>query len=304
MNKENEKVGFYKRIGKWWVLIIGIVLSIIVLFIGVLTIEGFPTEMYTSFAAFIMLISTAILQNIDLSLQREDLKLNRKALEEQREEMQKHTDEFSKTNESNKESLEMQKFFELIRLKEDLYVEIIKNKNKNNINALEYFNESAIQKIKNQAKEKLALKFESFSGQFGISHMDDEELKDYYIQCNDDNKEVFLNIIDKAIKETDIFSNRKDGVENSIKKLNKYNELLERMTDEGTKGLIHQFQDTVRQPTELLKKSLENFHGRPKKQTTIKHIYNGLLTEDEILLYKIIDRELTLKELFGLEDAD
>lgn len=260
--------------------------------------------MYTSFAAFIMLISTAILQNIDLSLQREDLKLNRKALEEQREEMQKHTDEFSKTNESNKESLEMQKFFELIRLKEDLYVEIIKNKNTNNINALEHFNASAMRKIKNQAKNELALKFNNFRGQFGLHHMNDDDIKAYYIKCNDENKVIFLNATDKAIKETDIFSNTKDGTENSIKKLYKYNELLERMTDEGTKGWVHQFQGPLNISTMLVKNSMEYFYGRPKLQTTIKDIYNGLLTEDEILLYRIIDRKLTPEDLFGLEDAD
>ena len=53
--------------------------------------DTYISEGYVSLAAFIMLIVTAILQNIDLNMQREELELSRKEMEAQ-------TKEFSNNN--------------------------------------------------------------------------------------------------------------------------------------------------------------------------------------------------------------
>ncbi|MGX5789864.1 hypothetical protein [Staphylococcus equorum] len=48
------------------------------------------SEVYVSLAAFVMLIGTAILQNIELSMQREDLELTRKEMKEQTKEFEQN----------------------------------------------------------------------------------------------------------------------------------------------------------------------------------------------------------------------
>lgn len=304
MSNDKEFSGVFKRIGKWWIIIIGLILSTFALIYGGLKVEGFPTEQYTSVAAFIMLISTAILQNIDLDLQRKDLQLNRRALEEQREEMQKHTEEFAKTNKSNDESLEMQKFFELVRLKEDLYIDIIKERNRLGINALEEFNDMAIYNIWANARVLIANEFrERLNLGTAISITDDIAVK-IYKETDDEGKERIYELINESIEETNVFSGYGQGVENSLIKLHNYNSLLERMIDEGTLGTINSVFSSINTAIEPMRRMTESLYGRDKLETTIKHVYKGLLTDDEILLYEIIEKRVEPNRIFNFEDAE
>lgn len=303
MNDEKELSGIFKRFGKWWIIIIGLILSAGALIYGAFEIKGFPDEKYTSVAAFIMLIATALLQNIDLDLQRKDLRLNRKALEEQREEMEKHTEEFAKTNKSNDEGLEVQKFFELIRLKEDLYIDIIKERNEVGVNALEEFNDLATSKICGGASGLILKEFEDHIENKRI-YYDSRVVEKLYKVLNNNEKARAIELIEQSIQETEVFSGYGQGVENSLVKLHNYNLLLERMIDEGTSGIFGNAFASFKSGTDALNRSIESIMGRPKKSTTIKQIYKGLLTDDEILLYKIIEKRLDPNEIFVLEDAE
>lgn len=304
MNDEKEKIPLYMRIGKWWIIIVGVFISVGAVIWGIIETGEFPDEKYISAAAFLMLIATSLLQNIDLNLQREDLKLNRKALEEQREEMEKHTEEFTKTNKNNEESLEVQKFFELIRLKEDLYIDIIKEKNEIDMSAIFEFNHNAIFTIQESAEKLIVEEFREIFNLNVNSYNTDEIIKRIYNNVDDEGKEKIYELINKAVNETDVFSGYGEGVENSLIKLHNYNFLLEKMIDEGTLGVISSAFASMNTAKNAFNKMTEEYYGRPKKPTTIKQIYHGLLTKDEILLYDIINKNLDPEIIIKLEDAE
>lgn len=306
MSNDKEISGVFKRIGKWWIIIIGLILSTFALIYGGLKVEGFPTEQYTSVAAFIMLISTAILQNIDLDLQRKDLRLNRRALEDQREEMAKHTKEFQESNESNQESLELQKFFELLRLKEELYVEVVKEVGEKEKNKLQVFTFRNFHKFRYAALRRL---YKDFHSEF----KEEENWGDYreyrnvevinvYARLSETDKLAFRKSVEQEVTELEITDRISQKSENSLIKLYTYHKLLKDMVSEGYPGIfnIHKVSQNI--VSQVNKTMREIQYGSEKEPKTMRQIYDGVLTEDERLLYKILDRNLNVTDLFDIED--
>lgn len=228
------------------------------------------SEVYVSLAAFVMLIGTAILQNIELSMQREDLELTRKEMKEQ-------TKEFE---ENNKQA----KFFELLKIKEDIYMNIDRE-------FLEDFIEKYKEEVYNLWKTYLSqnkklnimtLGFDSDFESFG----NDLELyrksisSKYNLNENESRvlNEIFGTTFDKSVEQ----ALKRISIPKEFKKLNQFNYILEEMYVDK---LLYETFNSVQ--LNLFGLTDMNFN----------EIYNNLKTSEEEVLYKILNKNFRINDL-------
>lgn len=256
-------------------LIICFVISILILGFDLLfdnKNEFKLSEVYVSLAAFVMLIGTAILQNIELSMQREDLELTRREMKEQ-------TKEFE---ENNKQA----KFFELLKIKEDIYMNIdrdflsdfIRDYKRNLMNVLEdrlHQNErldeltSGFLNDINKYKYDLSLYRENIAEEYNLS-------RDESIEFEEILAKEFGRAVGDAFGEVTI--------PKEVKKLQQFNYILDRMyVDNSIAGGLGNILFNIK-------------FGSPKDMN-FSEIYKQLKTSEEVELYKILDRKITIEDL-------
>lgn len=250
---------------------ISIVVILIDLFID--NKNGFRlSEVYVSLAAFIMLIGTAILQNIELSMQREDLELTRKEMKEQ-------TKEFE---ENNKQA----KFFELLKIKEDIYMNIDRKFLSDFIREYKHnlMTELEDRLSQNERLNELTTGFYNDINRYRYDlNFYRENIAEEYNLSEDESKEVgeilqraFDHAVDDAFSEVTI--------PKELKKLQQFNEILEKMyVDNSITGGL----DNI----------IFNFNfGRPQDMN-FSEIYKKLKTSEEVELYNILNRNIRIKDL-------
>lgn len=234
--------------------------------------NGFKlSEVYVSLAAFIMLIGTAILQNIELSMQREDLELTRKEMKEQ-------TKEFEENNKQTK-------FFELLKIKEDIYMNIdssllndfireykrnLLDELENRLSSNERLNEltSGFLNDINKYRYDLSLYREKIAAEYNLNTNELYEVKSIL-------QEAFNYAVDDAFVEITI--------PNEIKKLQQFNNILEKMYVDKTIF------------SQLKKFKIDFFNGLPQDMN-FSEIYKQLKTSEETELYKILNRDINIED--------
>lgn len=252
------------------ILTLSIAISVIIFDLFVDNEKGIKlSEVYVSLAAFVMLIGTSILQNIELSLQREDLNLTRK-------EMKMQTKEFEENNMQSK-------FFELLKSKEEIYMGIDRKDIEKFINT-----------YKNYLFEEFTEKLQKDSDLIEIvpSVKDGYYLYDIIYNYRDPSITKKLNITEDDYESIDscihkVLFEAKESAKNvvtvpkDIEKLYKFKSIIEVMYPNNTMDNMFL---TLKSPLKV-------------QSLNYNQIYKGLLTDDEIKLYKIMDSKYELEDL-------
>lgn len=292
-----EEKKFNSGRNDWWVIQLGLAISAIVLLPGIQGPEGFrfPPEQYISAAAFVMLISTAILQNIELSKQREDLALNRRALELQVDELQakrgelaSQTKEFEASNDQTRKNIEQQQFYELLKMKETLYVEL-SDSSGDRVNRIAKFNNWYLENLESRVKEK-ALEIwgiESDNRTYPPSYL---TFEDVYTSLEPEEKENLkeeLKIELEHHKEILL-----EQLPYSLYKLYSYHLIIENTS--RTYGM--------KAVSEALKEVRKSFTSQAGYDRYNKFdIYNEILTDEETTLFLIIKGLITIDRILPEE---
>lgn len=318
-----KEVQFNKDGKKWLVVKIGLLLSVMTLLPGVYDGDNwrFPPEKYISAAAFVMLIATAILQNVSLDKQQqeimlnrqslnkqvqaleqqiEEVKLNRKSLEIQAGEMKNHTTAFEESNNKTEESLKQQQFYEILKLKEQLYLEIIKEvSEKDGYNKIQRFNSIVMKALGDVSLTIIEANYRDRFFEAGVDtdNFDKEQFFKIYNFVEDDVKNDIRESINKNMKTLLVRGSYDELLERSMIKLHSYHLLIENLVDEdqGIAGSLYSMRDQVL--SELKPIPDDILYGR-KKEDSPKIIYSFLLSEDESILYKIIENKISFRDIF------
>lgn len=322
MSYQNE-IKFNKDRRKWIVIQIGLIVAIMIILLGIPYKDGlrFPPEQYISAAAFVMLISTAILQNISLDKQQEEVALNReslnkqvKALEQQivevklnresiaiqADEMKNHTVAFEESNNNTEKSLEQQQFYEILKLKEQLYLEIIKEiSNKDGYNKIQRFNSIVMRGLEKFNLTVIEAYYSDrfFEADVDRNNFDKEQFYKLYNFVEEDLQQKIKESINKNIKDVLTNGSFDKNLERSMIKLHSYHLLIENLIDDdqGISGKLNDMKEEVLREPEIIPR--EVLYGRDKEDSP-KIIYSFLLSEDEVLLYKIIEKRVTFDDVF------
>lgn len=259
--------------------------------------DTYISDSYVSLSAFIMLIGTALMQNKDLKLQREELKNSRESLDKQSEELEKHSLEFAKTNQFNNEQLNMSKFFELLKMKEDLYTEVV-GQGENTLNG---FTDKFMNNLKSEFEKNLHRIPECSMYKEIIDNSNIAQLIEYYkvseedfVEDEDftlDNKnnfdEIFKSNFEDSLKSVLSITN----VPGKLLKLHTLNNLINDMYGEHVN--IFNVMSNV---TKNIQKAKNKALGI-REETDLIDIHSKLRTEDEVLLDKIVNQSITIKDI-------
>lgn len=307
---------------KWWVIYIGLLLSVMTLASGIYSSGGFPSEEYISAAAFIMLISTAILQNTSLQKQHEEVTLNRKSLDKQieslekqieevklnrqsldiqSEEMKNHTKAFQESNTKTEISLKTQQFYEILNLKEHLYLDVIKEvSDKDGLNDVERYNELTIGALKDFVLFWIEMSYKKYFFEANIDEMQglsESSLWRLYDFLDSEQKQGLREMVREHISEFTIDIFNYGGFKQSMLKLYSYHVLIQRFTfeDTGIEGSLHKFRDEILEEDEVLDDEI--LYGKVM-DLSLDGIYQSMLSDDEKLLYKIMSGKLEFEDVF------
>ncbi|MGI8152499.1 flagellar biosynthesis chaperone FliJ [Staphylococcus haemolyticus] len=249
-------------------LILSSIISIIVIIGGFVVNKDKDTyisESYVSLAAFIMLIVTAILQNIDLNMQREELELSRKEMEAQ-------TKEFSNNNIQSK-------FFEILKLREEAFINVA-------YTDIVKYNTSLAQETKANTFSYFKNHFFELKCKNKIYDIEEYYLKRFYELYFENPREMHLryHLNESEKKELDEFMNKSFvySIDDSIRTL-------------PLKGEINR----LIQYDRLINKILEQENSNNNEEVSFKSIYNGILTEEERILYDLANKTIKYNKILN-----
>ncbi|WP_432717793.1 hypothetical protein AAA448_06080 [Staphylococcus equorum] len=268
---KNNRLSVNKNLILFTVSIIAFLVIIFDLFVD--NSEGIKlSEVYVSLAAFIMLISTAILQNIDLDMQREELELTRKEMKDQ-------TKEFE---ESNKQS----KFFELLKSKEEIYMKIDSQHISSFINIYKNKLEKNIIKklVEIERLQELIPKIEYYlNSKYDLLEFNEPSVASKYKLTNsevDEVREIIFDVLTAERKE--VFN--EISIPKDLSKLYKFNSIIETMY--VSKSLFG-----------LKESAKKHLNGLEPVNLNYSEIYKKLKTEEEKFLYKVMDLKFEIEDL-------
>ncbi|MCJ1776315.1 hypothetical protein [Mammaliicoccus sciuri] len=271
--------------------------------------QTFFDESIISFLAFLILAITTMMQSYELKLQREDIKNSNDA-------QIKQSEELYNSNTLTKESVYQSRYFELLRLKEEIT-------NKINVNLFSdkiatYIKMVSVDTI-NGLSKKEAIEF----GDFIYTYCDvteDEMRLAQNIQDFDEKQgekteiieilpslkfsfEWFNNLLNNRESMRTYFDdtypdeilNKYEKVFSSIveKNKNKNHEIIVFMLDERLEKL-HNIQKVI---IELL----SDIDTDKSNLMSLSNMHKSLLSKDEDMVYKIIDNGLTFDEIIEIE---
>ena len=244
------------------ILVIGVAIGIYCVYTGYKESNGFPDEKYVAAAAFALLISTSLMQNIDLNINKRSLDKQIEELKFTRKELKEQTKEFNETNKYNKESLEITQFYEMLTLRE----EISRNAD------CHKFNKKVIRGL-----------FSNISN----GNWKDSEIQKY--------KEVF----EREYKDINIINEVNIKPESSIIRLYTFNKILENLVNESPDGkslLFEGFKDISKQ----FLKSIKHVPSKRYKRSDIFEMI--LTDDEKVMMSLIendIDFKTLIKYIYG-----
>lgn len=296
------KWNMWKKLKGNRMLTVLILISVIILILGICLNkekDTYISDGYVSLSAFIMLIGTAVMQNKDLKIQRKELQNSREALDKQAEEMEKHSKEFVKTNKFNNEQLNMSKFFDLLKMKEDLYLEVVNHKEANELNDfIKGFMDDLRLRFNNKIFEDIemlgymqSIQTEDIPILIEIHNLEDDkfiETEDLTLNDKHNFDELFDRIFEKCLHDVSLVH----PVPERLLKLYTLNKLIKDMYGEN----INVF-NILSKINKSFSQSLNKAFGIRDK-TKLIDIYSKLKTKEEIILDKIVNSSLMINDLY------
>lgn len=291
---EDKKIINFQNV----IMFIGIGGAIISIIMGIVFSEDFPEEKYISAAAFSLLITTAFLQNRDLNLNRKALEKQIEELQFTRDEQKEQTKEFRETNKYNKENLEITQFYEMLTLREELFLNIIRDKTldigyrdvahyyKHEVNQSESNDYNFIEKFNRYVIGEVIIKIKNFSKDTynirDLTEVEEQLLKERFENLTSGNKELLDEL--------------KIEVPSILNKLYTYNRILDNLVHESSEDKSLLYTNIINE----MQKNLRNaFKVKPSMRYKRTDLYEMLLTDEEKLLDKIISNQLNIDDILN-----
>ncbi|WP_239750018.1 hypothetical protein [Mammaliicoccus sp. H-M34] len=273
--------------------------------------QNFFDESIISFLALLILAITTMMQSYELKLQREDIKYSNEA-------QIKQSEELYNSNALTKESVYQSRYFELLRLKEEIT-------NKINMGLFSDKIETCTKMISVDTINDLSIEETIEFGNFIYTycHVTEDEMREAYNIQDFDEKhgekteiieilpslkfsfEWFNNLLNNRESMRTYFDdtypdeilNKYEKVFSSIveKNKNRNHEIIVSMLDEKLEKLYN--------IQKVIIELLSDISTDKSNLMSLSNMHKSLLSKDEDIVYKIIDKGLTFHEIMEIESS-
>ncbi|PCQ21635.1 hypothetical protein CP995_03810 [Klebsiella pneumoniae] len=271
--------------------------------------QTFFDESIISFLAFLILAITTMMQSYELKLQREDIKNSNDA-------QIKQSEELYNSNTLTKESVYQSRYFELLRLKEEITNKINVNLFSEMITA--YIKMVSVNTINDLSKEQ-AIEFGDFI--YTYCHVTEDEMREAH-NIQDFHEEYgekleIIEILPSLKFSFEWFNNLLNNRENMRtyfddtypdEILNKYEKvfssIVEKNKNKNNETIIFKLDEHLEKLYNIQKVIIEllsDIDTDKSNLMSLSDMHKSLLSKDEDLVYKIIEKGLTFDEIMEFE---